>query len=185
MSLRSPEVGITSPRSLELMQSAAVHLLDLGASAATGLTPGSLNEPGRGSGPPDVVQLGVTNPGEPSTGGSPASDGIFLPGSAYLEFHSTLRNYTLQAARSTFPSRNGTPERPPTRNGPVRFIEDDNASVLDPTLDAAESESVVVPPVPTPPTSAHLSQQQEYELWKNWVDEVAPWVSPHVYIFHC
>lgn len=111
-------------------------------------------------------------PEDPALNASPASDGIFLPGSAYLEFHSTLRNHTFQAARSTFPSRCGTPERPPTRH-----VQDNEGQSDLPGDEETEGsrEGTAVSAVPTP-SFVELTQQQEFELWKNWVDEIAPWV---------
>lgn len=70
-------------------------------------------------------------------------DGIFLPGSEYLELHSTLRNRLILEGRS------GTPG--PTSNP-------DQASR------------------PTDTATAGLSKLEEYMLWKNWLDEIAPWL---------
>jgi hypothetical protein len=40
-------------------------------------------------------------------------DGVFLPGSAYQELHSTLRDHLIYTARSNAPTRHGTPEALP------------------------------------------------------------------------
>lgn len=164
--LDSPKAAPTSPRSLELIQSAAAHLLDLGSSGDTALPTTDTGH--------DVLQTGAN--AEQGVGTSPASDGIFMPGSAYLQFHSALRNHTFHAARSTFPSRCGSPERPVSqhdRDALVEFAPPIGAPILDTTV--FEDASLSTLSVPTP-ASVELSQQHEYELWKNWVDEIAPWV---------
>ncbi|KAG6366711.1 hypothetical protein INS49_000890 [Diaporthe citri] len=151
--------NIPSPHSYDMIHSAAAQLLDLGCSA-----PGA---------PPnvDASQNALLHPATHSSNPSIASpgsegmshDGIFLPGSAYLEFHSALRSHTFYAARSALPSRCGTPECPETAHAATRA--EDTVSALD---DVALSR-------PTPRLS-ELSQQEEFELWKNWVDEIGPWL---------
>lgn len=166
--------NILSPHSYDMIHSAAAQLLDLGCSA-----PGA---------PPnvDASQNALLPPANHSSNPSIASpgsegmshDGIFLPGSAYLEFHSALRSHTFYAARSAFPSRCCTPERPET----AHTTRAEGQSVQEcVTLNPHTSEPVsslddVALSRPTPRLS-ELSQQEEFELWKNWVDEIGPWVS--------
>ena len=94
-----------------------------------------------------------------------SDDGIFLHGSAYWELHSTLRNRIFSTAKSNAASSATT--RHPT-----------------PDLDHSSDEfqisrtgSHTDGPRQDWKGSELLSQHVEYELWKNWIDEVAPWVS--------
>ncbi|KAI7789045.1 hypothetical protein LA080_005149 [Diaporthe eres] len=145
--------NILSPHSYDMIHSAAAQLLDLGCSA-----PGARPNV-------DTSQNALVHPVNHSSNPSIASpgsegmshDGIFLPGSAYLEFHSALRSHTFYAARSAFPSRCGTPECPETAHATARA--EDDVALSRPT-----------------PRLSELSQQEEFELWKNWVDEIGPWL---------
>lgn len=176
--LQSPEIPTSSPRSFDLLHTAAAHLLDLGTTPRPAILQVQPD--------PDVDEdttvmqhaQAVADFHEEqleSMNASPASDGIFLPGSAYLEFHSTLRNHTFQAARSTFPSRCGTPERPPTRQGHDNEGGQTDLAENDEEPLETSREGTAISAVPTP-SFVELTQQQEFELWKNWVDEIAPWV---------
>lgn len=96
-----------------------------------------------------------------------SEDGIFLPGSAYHELHSTLRNRLIQETRSNAPTRSTTP----------RF-EADSLHDTSTTIDDDADETI---PLPDYQTSAHtqlplLSESEEYALWKNYFDEIAPWL---------
>lgn len=167
--------NILSPHSYDMIHSAAAQLLDLGCSA-----PGA---------PPnvDASQSALLQPANHSSNPSIASpgsegmshDGIFLPGSAYLEFHSALRSHTFYAARSAFPSRCGTPECPETAHATTRAEGQSVQECLPPNAHTSDTVSAlddVALSRPTPRLS-ELSQQEEFELWKNWVDEIGPWVS--------
>lgn len=167
--------NILSPHSYDMIHSAAAQLLDLGCSA-----PGA---------PPnvDAPQSALLHPANHSSNPSIASpgsegmshDGIFLPGSAYLEFHSALRSHTFYAARSAFPSRCGTPECPETAHAANRAEGQPVEVCLPPNPNTSDTVSPlddVALSRPTPRLS-ELSQQEEFELWKNWVDEIGPWVS--------
>lgn len=70
-------------------------------------------------------------------------DGIFLPGSEYLELHATLRNRLILEGRSSTPTQKGNSEHR------IR---------------------------PTESVTAGINKREEYELWKNWLDEIAPWL---------
>lgn len=89
----------------------------------------------------------------PNLSDSVLEDGIFLPGSHFQELHTQLRSRIFDTARSAFPSRFGTPE-----------IFPEPASEL-PLEDDEESRRL-----------AHLSPEQEYRLWDNYINEVASWV---------
>ncbi|KAI5462840.1 Dak1 domain-containing protein, partial [Mariannaea sp. PMI_226] len=99
-----------------------------------------------------------------------SEDGIFLPGSAYHELHSTLRNHLIQETRSNAPTRSTTPRYDiHSHNGhDVSVIRDEFV------------ESVTVPDFQTLaiPVSAPtlLSEENECALWKNYFDEIAPWL---------
>ncbi|KFY98991.1 hypothetical protein V498_01090 [Pseudogymnoascus sp. VKM F-4517 (FW-2822)] len=93
--------------------------------------------------------------------------GIFLPGSAYRELHTTLRNHIIHTARSNAPTTYGTPEHQPN----IGFISQDavvsqgNGPAFDISLSDSESHK--------PP---ELTAYREYILWKNYIDELAPWL---------
>jgi hypothetical protein len=105
--------------------------------------------------------------GMPSLGGNPFlsphisdtsfEDGIFLPGSQYLELHSELRSRLFDTAQSVEPSRRGSPV-------PVGLL-DQTPLPLD--SGAAEED---------PRRLAQLSPEQEYTLWQVYITEVAPWI---------
>lgn len=92
------------------------------------------------------------------------ADGIFHPGSAYRELHSTLRDHLIYTAWSNAPSRSGTPEQQEPRIG--LLIRDDGDE------DGIESE----PESGRSSKPTEVTPQREYILWKTWIDEVAPWV---------
>ncbi|RDW91959.1 hypothetical protein BP5796_01353 [Coleophoma crateriformis] len=94
-------------------------------------------------------------------------DGIFIPGSAYQELHSTLRDHLIYTARSNCPTRDGTPEAQPDMGfftkGPSHG--DSNEETRDSNPMSNHSSK--------PP---ELTVQREYILWKTWINEVAPWL---------
>lgn len=81
-------------------------------------------------------------------------DGIFLPGSQYQELHATLRSRIIDTARSTVPSRIGSPE--------VNMYPAESEAV---SMDSAEDEEFR--------RLAQLSLEHEFVLWQNYIDEVA------------
>lgn len=93
----------------------------------------------------------------PQTSDSNFEDGIFLPGSQYQELSATLRSRLIDTARSTAPSRLGSPEV------------DDRRSPLSRTV-SAESE------YEESRRLAELSVEQEFVLWQNYIQEVASWL---------
>jgi hypothetical protein len=105
--------------------------------------------------------------GMPPLGGNPFlsphisdtsfEDGIFLPGSQYLELHSELRSRLFDTAHSVEPSRHGSPV-------PV--------GLLDQTQLPLDSRAVEE----DPRRLAQLSPEQEYTLWQVYITEVAPWI---------
>ncbi|KAF6809600.1 hypothetical protein CMUS01_13649 [Colletotrichum musicola] len=95
-------------------------------------------------------------------------DGIFLPGSAYHELHSTLRNHLIQEVRSNGPTRPGSPVS--GQNSRRRSID----------ASSGETSSAEAPEVAGEVSSDHeppfLPLEEECALWKNWVDEISPWL---------
>jgi hypothetical protein len=98
-------------------------------------------------------------------------DGIFLPGSSYYELHSTLRNHLIQEVKSNGPTRPCSPAGAMPENDlatgtnalPSRFPSPDPA-VRTPRELSSDRE---------PP---QLSGEDECALWKNWFEEISPWV---------
>ncbi|WPG99870.1 C6 transcription factor [Acrodontium crateriforme] len=95
----------------------------------------------------------------PKFSDSVIEDGIFLPGSQYQELHAALRSKIIDTARSTVPSRLGSIEPdavfpPLTQTKSVSAVEDDYE----------ESRRL-----------AHISPEDEYILWQNYISEVAGW----------
>lgn len=81
-------------------------------------------------------------------------DGIFLPGSQYQELHATLRGRMIDTAKSTVPSRMGSPEF-------HNYVTDAQEVIPDSNEDE-ELRSL-----------AELSLEHEFVLWQNYIDEVA------------
>ncbi|KAK1585498.1 fungal-specific transcription factor domain-containing protein [Colletotrichum navitas] len=99
-------------------------------------------------------------------------DGIFLPGSAYHELHSTLRNHLIQEVRSNGPTRHASPAsaHTPRRRSGSGFI--DASSGPSSSGEAAEA----VDDLSSDHEPPCLPLEEECALWKNWVDEISPWL---------
>ncbi|GJC78535.1 thiamine biosynthesis regulatory protein [Colletotrichum liriopes] len=95
-------------------------------------------------------------------------DGIFLPGSAYHELHSTLRNHLIQEVRSNGPTRPASPAS--GQNSRRRSI--DASSGPSSSGEAAETVGEISSDHEPP----FLPLEEECALWKNWVDEISPWL---------
>ncbi|KAH8194016.1 hypothetical protein TruAng_011819 [Truncatella angustata] len=161
-----------SPGTFETLKSVAAGLLNLGRSLPVSeVTNIAEAQVYLGNAP-----LPVTISHDLSTNSSTTEDiqqdGVFVPGSAYFEAHSALRNHTFHAARSCFPTRRGTPREssvdddwhhPDARTFPVYPSN---------TLVIGGGEGLSVPGAPFD----GLTPQEEHELWRNWVDEIAPWL---------
>ncbi|KAH6659890.1 hypothetical protein BKA67DRAFT_31899 [Truncatella angustata] len=161
-----------SPGTFETLKSVAAGLLNLGRSLPVSeVTNIAEAQVYLGNAP-----LPVTISHDLSTNSSTTEDiqqdGVFVPGSAYFEAHSALRNHTFHAARSCFPTRGGTPREssvdddwnhPNARTFPVYPSN---------TLVIGGGEGLSVPGAPFD----GLTPQEEHELWRNWVDEIAPWL---------
>jgi hypothetical protein len=100
-----------------------------------------------------------------------SSQGIFLPGSAYRELHTTLRNHIIHTARSNAATRSGTPESQPNL-GPF------SQETVRPQGDGLPNDNCLsYSETHKPP---ELTPNREYILWKNYIDELAPWVGPRL-----
>ncbi|KAJ3577922.1 hypothetical protein NPX13_g2649 [Xylaria arbuscula] len=177
--------SMDSTESMNMLRSAAAQLLDLGCAPPSI----DLRVMDHGSGSIGVEGDYFLQPGAcagtatttPATARlsehSHYDDGIFLPGSTYLELHSTLRDRIFDTARSAQTSRAPSPGIVISTGDAIDGFGDVNY----------EGPSVGSEVPPSPPTStplfAELEWQDEYNLWKNWVDEIAPWVSdPALYL---
>ncbi|SPO00377.1 related to C6 transcription factor [Cephalotrichum gorgonifer] len=124
-----------------------------------------------------LISLSQTSPFSPSLGDQPSpelvlrpphipptdstEDGLFRPGSTYLNLHCTLRRYLFQESRSTGPTRCSTPCGGSDDTG----LDVTYPSVLDEFGEGGEDEPTFV-----------LTKEQERVLWVNWLEEVAPWL---------
>lgn len=111
--------------------------------------------------------------------GGSADDGIFLPGSAYHEWHSTLRNHLIQEVRSTVPTRAGTPHHShiDSSNHSVAASQDETASASSADLSSQQRIAVISDSLSSAePESPVLPSLEECTLWRNWFDEVSPWL---------
>ncbi|KAM6536114.1 hypothetical protein FALCPG4_005632 [Fusarium falciforme] len=92
--------------------------------------------------------------------------GIFLPGSAYHELHSTLRNHLIQEVRSNGPTRPASPWS--GQNSRRRSVgSGDEPKAAEETPEPAGDVSGHEPP---------FLVVEECALWKNWIDEISPWL---------
>ncbi|KAI0970425.1 hypothetical protein F4678DRAFT_139169 [Xylaria arbuscula] len=168
-------LSIDSTESLTVLRSAASQLLDLGCApramepvvmgrnySSIGLNGDYLfDRPESIIASPTATRL---------SDHSKTNDGIFLPGSTYLELHSTLRNRILDTARSTYSSRAASPK---LHVGVDNAI--DGYTEIEYDALSIEPGIPISPPAPTP-LNSELEWEEEYKLWKNWVDEIAPWL---------
>ena len=94
-------------------------------------------------------------------------DGVFLPGSTYYQVHSALRSQMFDTANS----RAVTPEQQHRSSG-------SNHGHVSQVMKYTELETRSASRSSLIPTANvdDLSQELEYSLWKNWTDEVAPWL---------
>ncbi|CAG9998256.1 unnamed protein product [Clonostachys byssicola] len=91
-------------------------------------------------------------------------DGIFLPGTAYHELHSTLRSHLIQEVRSNDPTR------PPSPLPTLEELDVISEEVDDIVDDLSTAEQTVIS------RDQILSREEEVLLWRNWFDEIAPWL---------
>lgn len=160
----SPAGAATSQRQTE---SAVANLLYLSQS---GQQPPTVDAPlpaHLGAVPMDLITDFIDHQIQAFTPDGAFEDGIFLPGSAYHELHSTLRNHLIQEVRSNAPTRPGTPRL--EVDGPQ-----EDAATVDEDLDESLHASDDLPPTGVEPPM--LTKDEECILWRNWFDEIAPWL---------
>ncbi|KAF2492524.1 hypothetical protein BU16DRAFT_465941 [Lophium mytilinum] len=171
------ESSTTSPNSQRLAYTASPNSQSFAHTAATNLLSLRDTQPHMTS--PHVsdipIQLGDAQhhgtPIEPDIfdyGDPLFEDGLFIPGSTYLELHSTLRTHIINTARSNAPSRHVSPG-----------LESVTHAHSAPTWNPSRRSSATLPDL-QPQNGIYkavdLPPLEEYELWKNWIDEVAPWL---------
>ncbi|KAK4123499.1 hypothetical protein N657DRAFT_655913 [Parathielavia appendiculata] len=170
--------SVDTPHSHDLVQLAAVQLLDLGAGLPAVMTPMIDSRPpqtqvGSQLLPPLSQIEGIPEAAGIAPGHLFVDDGIFLPGSAYLELHSVLRNHIFDTARSTYPSRWPTPSPPcGVDEAPEEHTQQTSHA---PALTTGQTEQTSHSSSTTP-NYIELTKQEEFVLWKNWVDEISPWL---------
>lgn len=151
------------PPAIRHSRTAVDNLLYLGQSGAPHSTINDPIQASLGSMPMDVFADYLDKIQAFSPDG-PFEDGIFLPGSAYHELHSTLRNHLIQEVQSTTLTRPATPAGPQDGKAINQVPEQDigNQGVEE------RPSTVVEPPL--------LNKEEELILWRNWFDEIAPWL---------
>jgi hypothetical protein len=166
----TPDSGAT-PHSQTRTEHAAANLLALrNTSLHTPTMVGVLEQlpAGEATG---HLQLDTLELFDPGINNVTFDDGIFLPGSTYQELHTTLRNHIFNTARSIAPTRHGSPvsgveyELTIQQNQQQGFV-----SAATELIERNQMNNIS-------PRAPELTQHEEYELWKNWTDEVAQWVS--------
>ncbi|KAI0555545.1 hypothetical protein F4679DRAFT_578930 [Xylaria curta] len=154
--------SMNSTESLMMLQSAAAQLLDLGCAPPS-------TEPDRNCSSTEVSDEHSYSTGIAAISPTARDDGIFLPGSTYLELHSTLRDRIFDTTLAAQSSRATSP----------RILGGDDMTDSCTQVDYETASIGPGNPI-SPPTSsplfAELEWQEEYKLWKNWVDEIAPWL---------
>jgi hypothetical protein len=92
-----------------------------------------------------------------------STDGIFLPGSTYLDLHTTLRNHIIESAKSNSRVWHDIAasewEIPVEKDCRPRPVQDNDRFV--------QTSS---------PPSLSLTPSEEYVLWKKYINEIGPWV---------
>ncbi|ETS79305.1 hypothetical protein PFICI_09158 [Pestalotiopsis fici W106-1] len=168
----------TTPRTYEMLHSIAAGLLDLGRPIPASELAGGATQ---SYSPLDNTLLPLEPQCKPSTAEQSyeddPEDGLFVPGSAYFEFHSALRNHTFQAARTAVPPRHGAHSSTQTSRGNSSRVTPINlatATLIDPG-DTRRTELSA--------QFHNLSPHEEYELWRNWIEEIAPWLDK--FDIHC
>ncbi|OAA72893.1 Zn(2)-C6 fungal-type DNA-binding domain protein [Akanthomyces lecanii RCEF 1005] len=159
--------GQSSPASVQHSDSAVASLLYLSqggrpytsqADSATGIPIPRVTIDGPGV---HYLDDGALPP--PTPDAMAVDDGVFLPGSAYHELHSTLRSRLIQEVMSTAPSRQDTP---------AGDLGDNESDALDLSKSFQASDSLS----PGQNQSPLMSKEVECKLWRNWFDEIAPWL---------
>ena len=148
----------TSPTSVRQTESAVANLMYLSQSGRAQLVVDHQLGSPLSHVPLDMAVNDYIDHYQAFTPEGPFEDGVFLPGSAYHELHSTLRNHIIQEVKSNAPTRPVTPENshPDTVNNEADFTV---GNVTDLAADMPM-----------------LNKDEEILLWRNWIDEIAPWL---------
>jgi len=173
-------VNVTSEVIRDYFEESAEDLIKEPAPAD--FTPALLSSIGQFSKPADHANVGQSQPASqhmlttpifsdaievtpdlflsPGISDSTFEDGIFLPGSQYQELHAALRSAIHDTARSTYPTRPGTPDL----EADVSGLRNGHAEQI---AESDDEESRLL---------AHLSQEQECNLLQNYIQETAGWL---------
>lgn len=152
--LYGPSGDDRSPSSARQTESAVANLMYLSQGGIPPSHPEPLNPV-----PMNMVMGDYMDHLQTFTPEGTSEDGVFLPGSAYHELHSTLRSHIIQEVQSSAPTRQVTPEnssRSDTLHG-------DPELSISTTVDLGEPQQI-------------LDKEEEILLWRNWFDEIAPWL---------
>jgi hypothetical protein len=156
-------------QSYALTQAVAAQLLTLGQSAPAASATPQHSPSNQADG---ILSSSGTDLLSSTTGASPIQvldDGIFMPGTSYLALHSALRSHLFDTSRSVLPTRCTSPEATGLANSGSR------ARVPRYSVPEASCMQRVLP-LSTRATFVELSQEEEFELWTNWTDEISSWV---------
>lgn len=105
----------------------------------------------------------VPGPTSPDCDDAPIHlDDALVSGTSYHQLHSTLRRHLFQESRSSAPTRACTPEE---NDGLLNDLSDEPRPLPASTGELYSDERFI------------LSEEQEFQLWRNWIEEVSPWVS--------
>lgn len=152
-----------APPSVRHPETAVAGLLYLGQSGAPEPAADDPLQTSLGPVPMDMISDYLDNIQAFTPEGS-FEDGVFLPGSAYHELHSTLRNHLIQEVRSNGPTCPATPE---PQQAATAFSEVPAQGIN--TARAIDRPSTAV-------DAPLLDDAEEMLLWRNWFDEIAPWL---------
>lgn len=152
--LYGPSGDEKSPSSTRQTERAVANLMYLSQGGGSESQTSPLN-----AAPMSLVMADYMDPVQAFTPEGPSEDGVFLPGSAYHELHSTLRNHIIQEVQSNAPTRQVTPDTS-SRSDTIHLEADLSISAI---VDASEPQQV-------------LDKDEEIFLWRNWIDEIAPWL---------
>jgi hypothetical protein len=156
-----------SPTSLRQTESAVANLLYLRQSGQPGTAANQHLQTSLRPASVDIISKCMDHM-QAFTPDGPIEDGIFLPGSAYHELHSTLRNRLFQEVKSNGSTRECTPEDSQVQKEAGHTATGPEDTVGQTRLDAERTSTDADNPL--------LKKEEEILLWRNWFDEIAPWL---------
>lgn len=118
------------------------------------------------------ARIQASLPGDQIMVDSPDVYAMYYPDSAYQELHGLLHSHILETARNTGFTRQGTPnpaarETSPNRQDSPSYSSGDREAG---PVQSSESSKASL-------KGTKLTVRREMELWQNYLDEVAVWVS--------